>query len=100
MARGLGDLAPTHVGDLIDAAAELGRIGILRHQIVDEFVNPNLQPGLLILVHRHEPCGALGLNGRHGIGRSQLELTRGILVGHHGHAGKSLSFKTPEREEI
>jgi len=70
---GFGDLTAAHVGDLIDAAAELRRILILRDEIGDELVDPLFQLGFLLGADRNEARSLFGLHHRYRIGRGQLE---------------------------
>src|SRR4051812_30011919 len=60
MGRGFADLAPTHAGELLDLLAELGTVGVERHQLSDEGIGSRRELGLLSIVERYESRG-LGL---------------------------------------
>src|SRR3546814_17397829 len=90
MARRLQHLLAAHVGDLVDALAEFGRILVLRDEIVDEAVDALLQLRFLLGGQRHQPGGLFGRDGGQRFGRGQLQLVgRGRRRTFLAHSGRS-----------
>ena len=100
LAGGVADLLRAHRGDRIDALAEFGRVGVLRHELRDEMVDPLLQLAFGAVVDGDQPGGFLRGDGRHRIGRRQLqrELVGGRLGGgRHVFLQRCASMTRPRR---
>ncbi len=78
MARRLGDLAPAHIGELIDLLAEFGAVGVNRDEFVDEAADALVELGGLRAVERYQAGRLLERNG--GDRRRRRQLDR--CVGH------------------
>ncbi len=91
MAGSLRDFLAPHIGQLIDALAEFGRVGVLRDEIVDEGIDLLIQLGSLSVIKRDKTRRLVGRDRRHRIGRRQVERV-GCRRGGRG-AGHNVSFK-------
>jgi hypothetical protein len=73
--RRLRDLVAAHIGDQVDTASELGRIGVLRDQVGDKRLGLGIELRLLRVLQRHQSARLFRRNRRDRFGRGQRHLS-------------------------
>ena len=98
VARRLQHFLAAHVGDLVDALAEFGRILVLRDEVVDEAVDALLELRFLFARQRDKARGLFGRDGGDGFGRRQRQCFG--CGGRRGLFAHSCSFQPLCRQTI